>query len=434
MKRTLAIILALVLVLSLTACGGTAPSTEASTSETSTTETPTTEDPTTEAETVISADTKEDVKKLVDEFCQGMTEADPISMTTIIGGETASVFTKDGDKYHVVSDATETDYYLFMQDGKAYAIYDGETASEDDFMYELTEKTVEMAIDMYIKGALESDIDGEDMTYTATRTDKTENGISISELVYKVTGTVEGKTAELTVTGKADADGRVSQILYNAVSGEEIMEMQLDMTYENISVDLPAYTIVEGGESGGAIPEFSHTDSPYATFRDLIDTLGEEEELSTMLFNDRMFVYCEKDGSYYQLSTALSEEDLTALEVLDYDAEDYNEQLYGILGKYDVEDCIDYTGALLSQEEMDTYVGQTARDMVDAGFEATGFSAYDDYVAIYLDKDGYVCYEVELEPSEDFDADSEFETDDLLDFPVKSIIFSTLEFYILPLE
>lgn len=390
-RNIIRLLLALVMVLSLTACGGSKP-------------------------VVKTAEGREAVREMVTDFYKDLKTADPIRTTLTMDGTVASVFTKDGDKMCSESSYQDVPYYMFMEDGVKYAIYDGSTAFPDEFMYDMTAGGMELTLAMFVTGILESE-DAEDapLTYKATRTD----GSDGSELVYEVTGESEGQSVKLTVAGKADADGKVTEIDYDAASGDQSQTIILRFEYDGVTVTLPEYTI----DPGEVLPEFAHVESPFGTIQELIDVLGEDESLSYSVMDNRLYAACRKDGRHYQVSAPLSQEDRAAFDALDIFDDDYEQKVYEIIGKLTIDDCIDITDGILSQEEMNSFVGKTAREMMDAGFEDSGWSAFEDEVYLFLTAE-YMEYTVKLTPDESFDAAGEFELEDLLDFPVEKVEFN----------
>lgn len=397
-KRTLiSLLLALAMVLTLTACGGSK----------------------TTAQTVEG---QEAVREMVNAFYKDVLTADPIRITTTMG-EATSVFTRDGGKMCMEDSASGVNYYAFMEDGVKYVIYDDGIAHADEFMYDMLSQNPEMTMAMFVTGIMEAEGEGDPLTYKATRTDSAKG----SELVYVVTGENEGQTVELTVTGKADADGKVTDIDYQAVSGEESQAFTFHFDYEGVTVALPEYTI----EPTQVVPEFDHVESPFATIQELIDRLGEDESLSYVTEEGRLYAVGEKDGRYYQVSAPLAQEDQDALDALDFFDDDYQQQVYDIIGKLVIDDCIDYTDGTLSADEISALVGKTVRELQDEGFESNGWSAFEDEVYLSLCKD-FMQYSVKVTPDQDFDPEKELELEDFLDFPVEQIEFDSPEPSALP--
>lgn len=377
-------------------------------------------------ETVTTVNTREEVRDMVNAFYEGLLTADPISMTTTHGEGEPSVFIRDGDKMYS-GDGVNYDYYMFMEDGKKFFMGDGETAYEDEYMYDMSADTLNNLLMMYVTGVLDADMEDDSFTYQATRTDKTEGGKALSELVYTLTGENEGQAITLTVTGKA-ADGQVSGIEYDAQSGEDAYHISLQFAYDGVSVELPEYTVYEE-----YVVEGVHVESPYQTIQELIDTLDEEEPLFYITTEDALVAVGEKDGRYYQFTAPFPREEMDAFDALEFD-DDYWQKAYAILGKLVIEDCIDFTDVPLSQSELDAYVGKSVEDMVDDGFESSGwFIGEEGDATLYFSKD-LMAYEAQATLPDGFDVESEFEYEDLYGATINGIRFSEPEYAALPIQ
>jgi len=384
------------------------------------------------SETVKTAETKEDAKKLADAFYGGLAKANPVSMTSFINGTEASTFMASGDTFCLVDPSSDITYYMFIEDGKKYFIGDGETAYEDEYMYDMFSESLESTLQMFVTGIYDVEDDGA-LQFSAKQTDKTENGAVTSKLVSVITGEEDGKAATMTVTGTA-RNGTVSSILYEAEAGGEKESAEFKFSYDNISIDLPAYTI---GESYGGYSDITlegeHVDSPYRTLDELIATLGEDDYLLYTMEDDRVYAVGEKDGRQYQFSAVLSAEDMEAYEALDFFSDTYNEDVYAILGKLTVDDCVDFTGCIVPQDELDAFAGKTVQDLVDAGYENTGWSVFEGDAMLTFDKD-LMEYEAKVTPTDGFDENSDFDFEDMLGFRVEQFRFSAPEYAALPIR
>ncbi len=374
-------------------------------------------------ETIQTAETKAEVRDMVNAFYEGVLTADPVSMTSSYNGEQGTVFTKDGDKVYLRDDTNDITYYMFVEDGTKYFIGDGETAYEDELMYDFMANTIETTLAIYVTGIVNSEDDEADeaLTYSATKTDRTVDGGAESELVYVITGSQDGQTVTLTVSGKALADGRVSEVSYRAESGEETYEVGLKFEYDGVSVELPEYTI-----EGSTAREYDYVESPYKTFQELIDTLDEDEQLYYSFIDNTLYAAGEKDGRYYQFSAEVSSEERAAYDALDFFSDDYEEQVYGIIGKIAIEDCVDFTDGIMPQDELDSFVGKTVADIIDAGFESSGWSIFEDEAYLFFSKD-LMGYKAKVTISDGFDVESDFEFEDMYGFAVEQFDFDSPE-------
>ena len=381
-------------------------------------------------ETVTKADTLEGVRELVRAFYGPLSEADPIRITTLSDSETASVFTVAGDRFCMESSFYDDPIYCFVEDGVSYVVYDGVNASESDMAYEMYAMSKDFTIAMITSGFLEDPEEGEDtdddgLTYSATRTDKTENGVALSELVYTISGEQEGETLTLIVTGKAE-NGAVKSAVYAYESEEENDGLEYRFEYDGVAVELP-----EGLVMPEPPIELEWVSSPYDTFQDLADLLDEDESLMTMMMyreDDTIAVYAtgESDGRELLFEGTISQEDYDAIDEIDWMADDYEAQRLAILGQVPIDNCYDLSPLILSQSELDEYVGKTVGNLIDDGFESAGWSIWEEGSVVFVERDS-VSYYVEIELPEGFDADAEFEFEDLYDAKVVFMEFDEIQ-------
>ena len=399
-KHTRAAALLLTLALLLSACGGK----------------------NTDSENTVTVETREETRELAAAFYAPLYNADPISFETYSGGQWQSTFSRDGDAMHAANAFSDDEYYMFVEDGQKYLMSDGETAYADENGYNMYADTLDTTLSFYVMGILRSEEGEAPLSYHATRTDRTTDGVSSSELVYTVSGEAEGESVTLTVTGTADGEGNVSRILYEYVSGENKGDIELRFSYD-VSVQVPEHTY---GDTGEIEYRYTHVESPFATIQDLIDRLGEDEYLNYTMTDGAVLAFGEKDGRLYQVRAEISPEAQAAYDALDFFSETYDEDCYAIVGALSIVDCIDYTDSVIPQSELDAFVGKTAQEIADAGFEGTGWSFYEGSGALFFAKDG-MGYTADATAPADFDMDSEFEFEDLLGFTVEGFRFNAPE-------
>ena len=428
-KKLTTIILALAAVLSLmlAGCGAkTEDGTAASGSGSG--ETAKSED----RETVVTAETREEAKKLADAFYESVVNANPVFMTFYSDGQTLSEFAMDGDKIYSGTPDMDYAYYGFIENGTKYFIGDGETAYENELMYDMIAESVKTTIDMFVLGYYNEDNDGA-FQYSATKTDKTVNGAASSKLVSTITGEADGKTAVVTVTGTAE-NGAVTNILCQLDADGENGSYEFIFSYDNVSVELPVYTISEDfGGYGDVNIEGTHVESPYQTLGELMATLGENESLIYTIEAERVYAVGEKDGRHYQFAAAISAEDQEALDSLDFFSDTYEKDRDAILAKLVVDDCVDFTDYLIPQSELDAFVGKTAQDILDAGYEMTGWGIGEDGATLCFSK-GYMEYDADVALPDDYDPDREYESEDMYGFTVEQFYFASPEYAALPIK
>ena len=429
MKRKLTALL-LVLAMALAGCGGKSGGQEAASGGDSQPEAAPTE-----SETAVTVESREEARKLAEEFYAQLLTANPISMTSYFDGEQESVFLKDGDAMYMTDGTPDFEYYVFIADGTKYLIdgSDAGSAYENEYFYDLLDEMLQTTLDLFVTGLYDAE-EADDFSFSATRTDKTVDGAVVSTLVTVISGEEDGESASVTVTGTAE-NGVVTDIAYEMSSGEEKETAQLVFAYDNITIELPAYTVVDddGYGSYGTVLEGEHIDSPYQTLEPLIAALGEDDYLFYTIDADHVYAVGEKDGRQLQFSALITEEDVDAIYNMDFFSDTYYEDVYAILGALAVDDCVDYTDCLVPQDELDAFAGEPVRAMVDAGFELNGWSVNEGEALLSFAKDGLE-YDAEATPTDDFDENSDYAGEDLYGFTVERIAFSAPEYSTLPIR
>ena len=364
---------------------------------------------------------KEECKKLVDEFYKGLAESDPVRMTVSTNGQVASILTKDGDKMMVEEKSYDSIFYLFKENDKTYYMTEGSAPSEDSFTYEMYAESINMAMMMFVTGYFE--IEEEDgLEYSAAQTE--ENGTTVLAVTVKGK-TEQGTDAVVTTTG-TKANDKVSKFVVQIQNGDTKGEYTYEFAYD-VSVTLPEYEIKDMSKF------YKHIDSPYATVEDVITALGNEEDLYYLVYGDTILVLLEENGRQLQMIAPFAEADYEAYDALDFMADDYNQKALEIVRKQAITDCVDYTDALVPQEELDGYVGQKGTALLENGFEGTGYGIMEDKGELTFAKDGFE-YNAEIKVPENFDFDAEHEFDDFTDCEILSIKYETPGFDVLPMQ
>lgn len=362
--------------------------------------------------------TKQEVKQMAEAFYEDLLKADNYKMSTYSGGELVSAFTKDQDKMHVETFDPEYgyDYYLFIKDGTKYIITDDGTLMEDESMYSFSIDTLSIALQMGVLGYF--DVEDDTMSYTAVQKD--DNNLNVI-----ITGKDEGNDYTITNTGKKE-DNKVTYIMNEIKYGEETIATEYQFSYDE-HIELPEYTVPK------TYNNLPHVDSPYKTFGEIINKLSPDETLFYSVINDTLIVIDEYNNRHYQFSSKVSQEFINEYGNLDFMADDYEQQAYKLLYDLPIEDCIDFTDELISQDELNNYVGKTIGDLITDKFEINGYVFSEDTSIVYALKD-MMTYKIEVEPSDGFDFDGEHEYYDFYDFVIKSMIFEMPEYAILPMS
>ncbi len=403
MKRITTVIL-VALILILTACGGSGNNNGSNNSGGNNNSTVT---------------DREKVEEMVRDFYKPLEAADNYKLSVYYSDELSMILTKDGDKMHMenVDEEWGYDYYVLIQDGIKYVITDDRTLMEDEFTYDFASETLDTILNMYVYGYLE--MEEEVITFTATP-----NGEN--ELAFVISGKYEDTSFRDTVTGKKE-DGEIVEFMVEIEDEkmENVFTTKCELTYGE-HVEIPEYKVAV------TYDDMPRVESPYKSFGEIIDTIGEDDYLNYMIMNDQLLVIDEKDGRHYQFSAMLSQEVIDQYDELDVLSDDYEDRVFALISDIEIEDCIDFTDVTIPQNELDDYIGSEVQAMVDDGFEIVGFSYVEDNCSVYVSKD-LLIYMAEVEVPEDFDMDMEPEDEDFGAMVIKGLGFETVELVALPM-
>lgn len=374
----------------------------------------------------VTVDTKAEVKKLVDEFYAGVADANPMEMTTVADGTQSGIFTRDGTKIKYEDNVNNMVMYMFEENGKKYFLTeDMDQPTEEEYTYEMFNSTPEMVLTMTVLGYFQDEQEEEGFTYSATKKDVTENGKTQSELKVTITAEQDGTKAELTSIG-TKTDDKLNHISFSITQGEQNMNQELDIKYDGISVTLPEYEIFDISEY------YEHTDSPFKSFEEAKKTTG-KETLSYTIYDNLVVAVVNHDGRLYQLSAEMDEATAEAYNGLDFEADDYSEQVDKLLDPLAITDCVDFTALSLDQKTLDGYVGKKIGELVDEGFGQNGYGISEESSEIYLDRNDIV-YKFEVTLPEGFDTESDFEFEDLYDCVITKGSYFDTNTSLLPLK
>lgn len=115
----------------------------------------------------------------------------------------------------------------------------------------------------------------------------------------------------------------------------------------------------------------------------------------------------EKNDRFYQMKGTLSQAQKKQLDDIDFQTDDYEAQMLAIINDIKIEEWVDFTDMILSQEERDSYIGQTVQNLIDSGFEMNGFELWEENNAVLLSKDN-LQYNCKINLPENFNMDNDF--------------------------
>ncbi len=362
------------------------------------------------------ADTKEAVQALTEEFFDGLVEQERYTITNSNNGNTYSVATVDGDKIMMhYEDPDFPDYYMFMENGVKYSLYDGGEPYEDEAGYDMNADFILGGLRTYTDAILSND-DPENKYEGTLSKNGDEKELKITVKTKSDAG--EGTT---TLTGKSSGE-KIMSYSYETVVGGNTMSSQTVYGYgDDIAVVLPEYEIP-------VAREYTHIESPYATMGDVIDKVGIDS-----------FVLAIEDGRIYtvadmlQLSGPITDDVFAAYDAIDPMADDFNQKAYEVLKDLPIDDCIDFSEYVLSEEDLDAYAGKSVEELVNDGFEENGWSVFEGDSNVLVEKDGMV-YEFNVGLPEGFDTKADIEFSDLYGATVKDGHFSEISMAMIPLK
>ena len=372
----------------------------------------------TSGEKTVKTEGLKETKVLVDEFYEGLADSDPVRMTTTMSGTVSTIFTRDGEKMYIQDLLNNANYYLFKENGKTYYMAEGGDATKEDVMYDFSLESIRMALSLFVTGVFEIE-DEAGLTYAGIRTDRDDSS------VLETTVRSEEENAEVKTTGTKE-NGKVRNITVQMTSGDNVTEIVYDFEYD-VKIDLPEHTIKDMSQY------YHHVDSPYATVGDFLATLEDENDFHYMVYGDEVLTLAEVDGRHYQLVAKLTEEEYASLEALDFSDEDYDKKAMEIVRGLSFTDGVDFTDAIMSQDELDTYVGKKATALLEDGFESSGYGVWEDGASLSFTKDDME-YEAQIALPEGLDTESDFEFEDLAEGEVLSIRFTDASFSAMPME
>ena len=374
----------------------------------------------------VNADTKADVKTMTETFYAGLADSNPVALTSQLDGEVTNIFTRAGTSMKIDDKANGIVFYLFEENGKKYFLTDDmDQPTEEEYTYNMYNSTPEMVLTMAVLGYFQDDQQEEGLTYSATKKEVTENGKTQSELKVTITAEQDGTKAELTSLG-TKTDDKVNHITFSITQGEQSMSQELDFKYDGISITLPEYEIFDISEY------YEHVDSPFKTFEEAKKTAG-KETLSYTIYDNLVVAVVNHEGKLYQLSAEMDEATTEAYNGIDFEADDYSEQVDKLLDPLAITDCVDFTALSLDQKTLDGYVGKKIGELVDEGFGQNGYGISEENSVIYLDRNDIV-YEFEVTLPEGFDTEKDFEFEDLYDCVVTKGSYNDTNTSLLPLK
>ena len=185
---------------------------------------------------------------------------------------------------------------------------------------------------------------------------------------------------------------------------------------------------VSGASSGGSNESDGASGEEIAldSFKTIEDALNIESESTQWSGGENTFVYVfEKDGKYYRLIANMTDEQSEALSNIDFSDDNYEEKQNEIIGPLEVVKAELLNDLILTQEEMDAWVGKTGKELLDDGW-TTGMGYNLDTMEFWMGYGSFYYTVVFDGNGEELDIDTFDEEEGIKDFKVQSIEFLSL--------
>lgn len=128
-------------------------------------------------------------------------------------------------------------------------------------------------------------------------------------------------------------------------------------------------------ESGASAAQTAAIDP--STWKTLGDSFALGVESRSAGWDDNHYVSVFQIGdSYFRVVAKMDEETSKRLDDVDYSKEDAEQKAQEVLSNLVIESAEDLTDELVSQDELNAYVGKTGKDLVDAGFTFQDYNVY----------------------------------------------------------
>ena len=137
------------------------------------------------------------------------------------------------------------------------------------------------------------------------------------------------------------------------------------------------------------------TEYPPETFKSIADIYTSGAIITRFgSFNDLFYIFFNANDESYRACADVSEETINALDSIDPNANDYDDQYRKITGKLQINQLINLTKTVIPQKELVKWRNKTGQDLIDDGWEVDyKYSAYDMCYAFYKNLQ---CYKVQF--------------------------------------
>ncbi len=159
------------------------------------------------------------------------------------------------------------------------------------------------------------------------------------------------------------------------------------------------------------------------TIGDILD-LNLDGETQNATYESKYVYVFQIDDVYYRAIANIDETTSQAIFDLDFSDPDYEEKQKELISPLEIETLENISENILSQEEMDAFIGKTGEDLINAGWES-GMGYNIESMEFYLDYKLFE-YNVEFEGTVDYNEDDFDENEAIKPLVVKSISFNSI--------
>ncbi len=170
----------------------------------------------------------------------------------------------------------------------------------------------------------------------------------------------------------------------------------------------------------------------YATIGDAVKAGDGEGAQTNMAFDEEHFIYViETPDEAVRLVADVPKDVRAAMDEVDIADEDFEAKIFEIVSPLPVTEEEDLKAGIPTQEELDAYVGKTGQELLDEGFEASGYVEDEQNIDFFMVKG---LYEYRFTAAEHKTVDGE-ETEELVKgLTVEKAAYEALSYYVTDLQ
>ena len=191
----------------------------------------------------------------------------------------------------------------------------------------------------------------------------------------------------------------------------------------SVETSSAAASSAEAGNAEASSSTVTMTSSDMSSWQTVGDALANKTTSLSSTWDDKHYVSVfESDGAYIRIVADVDEAHNEAAENVDWEKGDVGEQVEQIFSDLPLASAEDLTSGLVSQDELDTLVGKTGAELIEAGYTFQNYYMYDSDETGASFAKGDFTYDFTFEVSVD-EAHSEDGGASVQDVPCKSAEF-----------